>query len=1041
MTEQRKLVTVLFADIVGSTGITLGRDPEVVRASLRFTFDELRPILEAHGATVEKFIGDEVMAVFGVPVAHDDDADRAVRAAFALMRRLRELNQMPRAIPLELRIGINSGETVAGSGEGREFLVTGEPVIAAARLRGAAEPGEIVVGALTHSLTKEGVSFGPSRTFDAKGIGRLELWPTLGLRSDIPVAPRGVPGLRAPLIGRDHELRLLGETFERVAAERRPSLVTVFGAAGAGKSRLISDFAATVPPSQVRFGRCLPYGDGITFYPLQQIIRADLGIDLSAARPDALETLSAAIASAPNDERESIARRLGVVLALREADEALHGLIGRDLMDELRWGIRRYFERRESGPLILVFEDLHWAEPALVETIDHLAEWTRAPILLLCSARPEFRDDHKSFGSQAANALGITLSPLERGETERLVSELLRIEDLPNALRDDVIARAEGNPLYVEEFIRTLIETGQLTRDGERWTAAHPVRGAGIPPSLQGLITARLDRVSLPTRRMLQSASIVGRLFSTSALAAIAGEAPTPDLILDAARRDLIVEVDERAPGEGRVHSFKHPLFRDVTYSTIPKAERVRMHANYADWLEATLGGRAEEVQEIVAYHAEQAYACAAELGDPRAQALGTRALDFLIAVADRARGRGDAHAAHGLYVRAAVIAEATNAPTATRIHAVGNALIGHIDSGEQDRAERIRQLDDAITLARTAPPSEILLRLLNTAAVRAWDRRDVELTKRLTAELAAAARAIGDANLSAHFLGECAERADWWGSQEDADRFLLEAMEAGRRATSALGRLMPFVRAAGRALAEGDYVRAAKHEREISAIDLDQSPFARATYWRSVSGRAYLRGDFETTIDYSTRAIKAYRELGAPKWMVVISQWRLGDALLAAGRDSDARLVLEEGAALADVLEMHGQMPEMRARAAIACLRLGDIAAARLHVGLAKTAILEDDPGADRVTATAEAGLALAEGDVTRAERILTDTAARIARTAAAFDIAQLEIALGEVLLAAGRPGDAREHLSRARSFFGGPVPRGWQDYIDRRLARVVAS
>jgi class 3 adenylate cyclase len=1042
MPEQRKLVSVLFADIVGSTPITLARDPEVVRAALRFTFDELRPILESHGGTVEKFIGDEVMAVFGVPVAHDDDADRAVRAAFAVQRRVLDLNQLPGAIELVLRIGINTGETVAGTGEGREFLVTGEPVIAAARLRGAADPGEIVVGVLTHRLTKEGVSFGGSRTFDAKGIGRLELWPALELRSDVPVAPRGVPGLRAPLIGRDHELRLLRETFERVAAERSPSLVTVFGAAGSGKSRLTSEFAASLPPGTVRFGRCLPYGDGITFYPLQQIIRADLGIEINTSGPEARATLRAAVASAVGaDERESVAQWLEAVLALRDAGEALQGLAGRNLMDELRWSVRRYFERRALRPLILVFEDLHWAEPALIEAIEHLAEWTRAPILLLCSARPEFRDDHKSFGAHAANSVSITLSPLERDETERLVSELLRIENLPVALREDIISRAEGNPLYVEEFVRTLIETGRLTRDGERWIATGPVRAVGIPPSLQGLITARLDRVSPASRRLLQSASIVGRLFSMSALAAIAGEAPSAELILDAARRDLIVEVDERAPGEGRVHSFKHPLFRDVTYSTIPKTERIHMHANYASWLEATLGGRAEEVQEIVAYHTEQSYACAAELGDLRANALGERALDLLIVVADRARRRGDAHAAHGLYVRASAVAEATRAPLAKRVHTLGNALIAGGEIGEPSRTERGRKLDDLLVLARELPPSELLLRLLNGAAVRAFERRDIEATQRLTVELAEAARAIGDADLLAHWLGECAERADWWGDRDAEERFLLEAVDAGRRATSAFGRVMPLVRLAGRTLLEGDYARASEYEREIDAIDFSQSPFARATYLRSQGRRAYLRGDFEKAIDSATQAISAYRELGAPKWLLVVTMWFLGDALLADGRDDRrARDVLEEGSALAEALEMHGQIHELHARVAIACLRLADVEAARTHVAAAKREILADDPGADAITATAEAWLALADGDVSRAHGVLTEAAARIARTADAFVIAQLQIAIGEVHLAAGHPADARESLARARDFFRGPVPRGWQDYIDRRLARAAA-
>jgi len=269
MTEERKLVTVLFADIVGSTALGLEHDAEVVREALARTFEAAREVLESHGGTVEKFIGDAVMAVFGVPTAHDDDADRAVRAGFVLRERIAEL--AAEGVPFEVRIGINTGEAVAGTGGGSQFLVTGPVVNLGARLEQAAATGEILVGPLTRRITSRGVHYDAPREIEAKGVGRVEAFAARSLASAVPEQHRGVEGLRAPIIGRDRELRMLREAFGRVGAERTPSLVTVFGAAGAGKSRLIAEFGSEIDATQIRIGRCLPYGEGITFYPIQQI--------------------------------------------------------------------------------------------------------------------------------------------------------------------------------------------------------------------------------------------------------------------------------------------------------------------------------------------------------------------------------------------------------------------------------------------------------------------------------------------------------------------------------------------------------------------------------------------------------------------------------------------------------------------------------------------------------------------------------------------------------------------------------------------------
>jgi class 3 adenylate cyclase/tetratricopeptide (TPR) repeat protein len=1039
MPEERKLVTVLFADIVGSTALGRAHDPEVVRESLARTFEGVREVLEAHGGTVEKFIGDAVMAVFGVPTAHDDDADRAVRAAFALRARVAELSR--HGLPFEVRIGVNTGEAVTGTGTQGHFLVTGPVVNVGARLEQAASAGEILVGPLTRSVTDGTVRYDAPREIEAKGVGRVEASSARELASAVPEQRRGIEGLRAPLIGRDRELRLLREAFERVAAERAPSLITIFGAAGAGKSRLVIEFVSAVGEERVRVGRCLPYGEGITFHPIQQIVRADAGIDLAMPRAEALVALRSAVERAlGTGEAETVARRLEVVLGLAEAPQALPEVATNDLMEELRWGVRRYFERRAAAPLVLVFEDVHWAEQALIDLIEHLAEWTRAPLLVVCLARPDFREIRPTFGAAAGNAVAITLSPLGPDDTRLLIRELLAIDALSEDVRAGVVTRAEGNPLYVEEFLRTLIETKRIERREGRWVATGEIDVAEVPPSLQGLITARLDRVTPDVKRLLQAASIVGRLFSTTALAAIAGTAPSADLLREAARRDLIVEADERAPGEGRVHRFKHPLFRDVAYATIPKSERLRMHDSYARWLEATLGERAEEVREIVGYHAEQAYLYARELSRPTASALGAGALALLVAAADRARLRSDAHASWKLYERAAGIADAIGADAPMRAHARGFALLGRFAFEPPDE-EMEDALAQAMALARTAGPTEVLVELLTWSAIDAFNRQgDTEKAKRLAAEIPDLARATGDTDLLALALTRCGLLAYWWNDRELEERLYLAAVDAGRRGRRVRSVAMPLGWLASRAERfAGDFARGAEYERELAAIDLGSSPLAQMFRSRVFGRNAFMRGDFAEALTQAQRALIASQETGIPHH-IALNEWIVGEALLATGDAARARALLEHGAEVMQRRQQRGQIPELSARAARACLRLGDREAARRHVAAAKGALLQPDLESLAITAIAEAELAAADGDVASAEQILRDALTRIEPSQYGFDIAMLQLSLGELLLGQSRLTEARAELAKVRAFFRDPLARGWQEKIDALLARAEA-
>ena len=641
MAEERKLVTVLFADIVDSTTLSAAYDPEVIRATLARTFEALREVLTGYGATVEKFIGDAVMAVFGVPRASEDDAERAVRAAFALRERVARLNADAR-VQLELRVGVNTGEAVAGTGARSEFLVTGVPVNAASRLQTAAAPGEILVGPLTARLTRGAVRYGDPRAITAKGIAVLEGTPAKELRSPVPEERRGEPLFRAGLVGRERELRVLGDAFARARRRRGATLVTITGAAGAGKSRLVHEFVSRVALGRLRAGRCLPYGDAISMYPLTLVIRAECGISSRDDRAAALTKLRRAVAESFPTRREAgvIASRIAVLAGVATAADAMPDVPEEKRAEAICAAARRFFEQRAArDPLVLLFEDLHWAEPILVEHLEHLVARTHAALVVVCLARPEFRDMYPSFGKSVASATTLSLAPLSAEDTRRLVRELLSIETLPDALRTEVVARSEGNPLYVEEFLRALIDTGRLQRRDGRWITAASGAALDTPATLVGLITARLDRLRPELKALLQRASLVGRSFAVADLDAIGGEPVDPALLQEAIREDLLSESEERALRRGVVYRFRHVLIRDVAYSTVPKGERARMHDNYSRWLETALGpDRRDVYAEVIAYHAEQAFLLATEIDAPSCESLGSRAIELLQRALEQAR-------------------------------------------------------------------------------------------------------------------------------------------------------------------------------------------------------------------------------------------------------------------------------------------------------------------------------------------------------------------------------------------------------------------
>ena len=1044
MTEERKLVTVLFADIVGSTALGMEHDPEVVRAALQRTFDAAREVLETHGATVEKFIGDAVMAVFGVPAAHDDDAERAVRAAFALHARVGELARQ-RTLGFALRVGVNTGEAVTGSGGGDQFLVTGPVVNIAARLQQAALPGEILVGPFTQTVTSGGVSYGTPREIDAKGVGTLRAWPALELRSGVPEQHRGLPGLHAPLIGRGRELDALQNAYARVAAEGAPSLVTVYGPPGAGKTRLTSEFAALVGTDRVRIGRCLPYGEAITFYPVQLILWADAGIRPTDDHITARAKLDAAVARAcPEEaERESVAARLAVIASLARPAEALPGIGDAELPDELRWGVRRYVERRTAAdPLVLVFEDVHWAEPALLDLIEHLAEWTRAPLLVVCLARPEFRDLRPNWGTNVPNAAAIALAPLRPEDTRELIAELLAIDALTETVRQEVVTRAEGNPLYVEEFLRMLMESDRIAHEGGRWIARGSIEPLEVPPSLQGIITARLDRASPQVKRLLQSGSVVGRLFSTSAIEAISGSPPSAEALRDAVRRDLLVEADERAPGEGRVYRFKHVLMRDVAYGTVPKADRSRLHDNYGRWLQSAFGDRATEIGDIVSYHAEQAFLYARELGGDDATVFGSRALDLLLEAAGRAGLRMDPHAAWRLYARAAAVASGFDCDLPRRIDAVTNAIA--FSSGfEPHGPDWTARCADALALAEQGGPGAGLIRMLLASAWgRFNDAADIAGGLALADRAVEVARSLPDSEPRILALLDRAQMEYFAaGDLRLEERLLDEATRIAR--ASDISRLL--LRAVGsrrlNAFLALDLTACAAFRREWeSLLPPEPSKLLRFRQAQLVGWDASEAGDLELAISQLELAVGYAREAGVPS-AIAAGLWLLGAALLDAGELERARRDLEESALLFERLNARGQIPEAHGLLARVAVRQADPERARRHLELAEQQRNPKDSEAMQLLGVARGELAASGGDDLTAEREYRWSIEVADGHRSKAHQARARTAYGEFLLSRGRPADAKVELARALALYADPLAVRRREQIGALIARAEAT
>jgi class 3 adenylate cyclase len=634
--EERKLVTVLFADLVGSTELADAQDPERTRALLDRFYDSMAAEIERVGGTVEKFVGDAVMAAFGAPAAQEDHAERALHAALAMQRRLDELF----GEQLALRIGVNTGEVVVGRPREGSSFVTGDAVNVGARLEQAAAPGEILAGERTVLAARGAFEFGESATVEAKGKGGgLECRRLV--RALSLMRPRGVGGLRRAFVGREAELAQLQDAYGAVAAGGGPQLVTILGDAGVGKTRLVRElwewFAAQGSPPLRRTGRCLSYGQGITYWPLAEVLKEHFRL----LESDSPQVVAGRLADHPF---------LGLTLGLAPPED-LHPLVARERLHD-SW-VDFLDGLVAERPVVLLIEDVHWAEDDLGDLLESLVSEVDGPLLLLATGRPELLDRRPGWAGRH-NGSHVELEALPPASAGRLLDELLGVE-LPAALRQVVVERAEGNPFFVEELLATLIDMRVLERENGGWSVGELPTDFQVPDSVQAVLAARIDLLPADEKAALQAAAVIGRIFWTGPVYELVGGG-RPDFGQLEDRDFVRRRVGSSIAGE-REYAIKHALTREVAYASLPKARRAHLHAAFAGWLERS-AERDDEHAALLAHHYLEAVrpgdADLAWAGrDARLVELRQRAVFWARRAATLALGRYEVDEAIGLLHRA----------------------------------------------------------------------------------------------------------------------------------------------------------------------------------------------------------------------------------------------------------------------------------------------------------------------------------------------------------------------------------------------------
>jgi class 3 adenylate cyclase/tetratricopeptide (TPR) repeat protein len=908
---ERKLATVLFADLVGSTEAAAGQDPEITRRRVTSYFEGVQRCIETHGGTVEKFAGDAVMAAFGIPQAHEDDAERAARAAFGILEHVSDLT-------LEARVGIEAGEVVVD--ETDSTFATGEAVNVAARLQQAAAPGEILMGESAHRLTNGRIEF--------EEVGPLEL---RGFRKPIPAyrAIATIDGagpaktISAPFVGREPELELLENTFSRTLRDRRPHVFTVYGEPGVGKSRLIREFLAGVEGTTILAGRALPYGEGITYWPLAEMVKSAAGI----TDDDPMETAKQKLIDCCGDE--AIAELLGLASGVMEAVEGERG------QPEIAWAAREFVdELADVQPLIMVFEDIHWAEEPLLELIDHLAQWVRErALLIVCLARPELLDVRPGWGGGRVRSTAIELEPLPRAESEQLAEALLSEHDVSTNVRARLLDKTEGNPLFVEETVRMLLEQG--------------LHGDRIPDSLQALISARIDRLPAGEKVILQRGSVIGRVFWAGAIDYISSEYDADeleDMLDDLLLRDFVSK-EERSTITGEsAYRFKHGLIREVAYGGLSKSGRAEYHTHFAEWLHEKAD---KELLEIRAYHLDQACLLYAELDGHAPEELARMAAKALEGAGKRALARESNVSARKLLLRSVELE-----PTLSRRFLAARAAwqLGDLPVVRDEMTVVAEQAE-----ADGAPDleSRALTALSEVAA-----SLDGELVR--AAELADAALAVvesDDHEGRFRALDRRARVARWVGRLAEAEGFEEQALDAARAAGRKDHEARAALQLAGVHIARMEQDKAEPLiDRALALAEESGSIVARASAAQSKGTLLRVRGEYEAAQGWLTKALDLYRETASVSEIAWTSRM-LAQVAWETGNPEKAEKLFRESIRLLAPMRERGTLCESQRLLAQLLLQQGRIEEAEKYALAARETVSAED-----VTSRSTTRIALAQ-------------------------------------------------------------------------------
>jgi len=943
--EERKVVTCLFCDLVGFTARAEQMDPEDVRRLLQPYHSRVRSELERFGGTVEKFIGDAVMAVFGAPIAHEDDPERAVRAALAIREALAEDEE------LEIRIGITTGEALIALGarpEVGEGMASGDVVNTAARIQAAAPVGSILVDETTFRATERAIEYSESEAIVAKGkTGAIPVWDAHCARARVGVERVG----GALLVGREQELTLLRETFARVTRESKPQLVTLVGVPGIGKSRLVFELFQAIETGAFglvywRHGRSLPYGEGVTFWALSEMVKAQTGILESDTTEDSDQKLGQAVRQFFSDTEEAawVERHLRPLAGL-ETDEAWTS----DRRGEAFAAWRRFFEAlAEERPLVLVFEDLHWADDALLDFVDHLVDWAGGvSILALCTARPELLTRRPGWGGGKVNSSTTLLSPLSTEETSALVHALLGRPAISADVQAQLLERAGGNPLYAEEFTRMLTE--------------RPTELV-LPETVQGIIAARLDTLPREEKELLQIAAVIGKVFW---LGALGRERWTLEELLHSLERREFVSRNRRSSVEAETeYAFRHGLVRDVAYEQIPRAERADRHFAAAEWIESL--GRTEDHAEMLAHHYLTALELSRAAGRPledvtdaarvALREAGDRAFSLnafpaatrYYAAALELWPPGDPDRAELLFrlararfvsgdeLRDQALAEAREALLASgrsERAAEADALLAEVWWQRGDRERCDLHLDRAAALVDELPASPAKAHVVSQIARYRMLAGAYEEAIRIGGEALAMAEQLGLDELRAHALNNIGTAKSFFGDPEgitDLERGLdialaVRSPEAARvlnnlgAALATAGEISRARHYFGEAVRVGDELGAVSLARYSRAIYIAQlltsgayeeglrqadayiadrdtgvSDYAELQVRRNRARARFARGDVDGALDDVGRALEAARPAKDPQ--VLIPTLAIAARIYTElGRDEEARLLAAE--------------------------------------------------------------------------------------------------------------------------------------------------